>query len=157
MAADHEPSMPLPHPVRLLRRPPPSPHRSRPRLGNPVFEPAGRPALGGTTWLWVRTDLDVTTAARARRELSAVVRPGRNPGSVLVFLGHECFVDLRGLRLLVETAEQARSCGGALAVVAPPRCLERLVQVSRLGAQLPLVATARQATWWVRTRGTGLL
>lgn len=154
MAADHVPS--IPHPVRLLRRPPPSPHRSRPRLGNPVFEPAGRPALGGTTWLWVRTDLDVTTAARARRELSAIVRPGRNPGSVLVYLGPECFVDVRGLRLLIETAERVRSCGGALAVVAPPRCLERLVQLSQLGAQLPLVATARQATWWVRTRGTGL-
>ena len=92
-----------------------------------------------------------------RDRLSTVVRSGRNPGNVLVHLGHECFVDLRGLRLLVETAERARSCGGALAVVAPPRCLERLVQVSQLGAQLPLVATARQALWWVRTRGKGLL
>jgi len=122
-----------------------------------VFEQVGRPTPGGTTWLWVRTDLDQATAAKARRELSTVVRPGRNPGSVLVHLGHECFVDVRGLRLLVDTAERVRSYGGALAVVAPPRCLERLVQVSQLGAQLPLIATPRQATWRVRTRGTGLL
>jgi len=155
MAADHVPS--IPPRVRQLRRPPASSHRSRPRLGNPVFEQVGRPTPGGTTWLWAWTDLDVTTAERARRELSTVVRPGRNPGSVLVHLGDECFVDVRGLRLLVETAERARSCGGGLAVVAPPRCLERLVQVSRLGAELPLVATIRQAIWWVRTRGTGLL
>jgi len=154
MAADHVPS--IPHRVRLLRRPPAS-HRSRPRLGNPVFEQVGRPTPDGVTWLWAWADLDVTTAEKARRELSIIVRPGRNPGSVLVHLGHECFVDVRGLRLLVETAERVRSYGGALAVVAPPRCLERLVQVSQLGAQLPLVATARQALWWVRTRGKGLL
>jgi len=159
MAAEHAPSTPLPHPLRLLRRDlAGSCHpRSRLRSGFAVFDQIGRPAPDAVTWLWARTDLDLATVARARRDLSAVVRPGRNPGSVLVYLGHECFVDLRGLRLLVDTARQVRFLDGALAVVAPPHCLERLMQVGQAHTELPLVSTARQAVWWVRTRGTGLL
>ena len=120
-----------------------------------VFEQAGQPTAGGVTWLWARTDLDSATTARARRELSALVR--RSPGSVLLYLGLERFVDLRGLRLLVATARRIRLRGGDLAVVAPPRCLRRLVQLCRVEAELPLVSTARQAARWARTRGTGVL
>jgi anti-anti-sigma factor len=116
-----------------------------------VFDLVGRPAAGGPTWLWARADLDIATVGRARRELSALVAPGRNPGTVLVYLGPDRFVDLRGLRLLVDTARRVRAGGGDLAVVAPPRCLRRLVQLVRLDAELPLVATARQAAWRART------
>jgi anti-anti-sigma factor len=122
-----------------------------------VFEQVGRPSPGGVTWPWARADLDPATVARARIELSAVVTPRRGPGNVLVFLGHECFVDLRGLRLLVDTARRVRALDGALAVVAPPRCLERLMQLGHVDTELPLVPTARHAAWWVRTHGTGLL
>jgi anti-anti-sigma factor len=122
-----------------------------------VFDQVGRPTAGGATWLWALADLDMATVASARRELSALVAPGRNPGNVLVYLGPERFVDLRGLRLLVQTARRVRARGGDLAVVAPPRCLRRLVRLGRVDAELPLVTTARQAAWWARTRGTGLL
>jgi anti-anti-sigma factor len=122
-----------------------------------VFDQVGRPTAGGPTWLWARADLDMATVASARRELAALVAPGRNPGNVLVYLGPERFVDLRGLRLLVQTAQRVRARGGDLAVVAPPRCLQRLVRLGRVDAELPLVATARQAAWWARTRGTGLV
>jgi anti-anti-sigma factor len=122
-----------------------------------VFEQVGRPSPGGVTWLWARADLDMATVASARRELSALVAPGRSPGTVLVYLGSELFVDLRGMRLLVDAARRVRAHGGDLAVVAPPRCLQRLVRLARVDAELPLVATARQAAWRARTRGAGLL
>jgi anti-anti-sigma factor len=122
-----------------------------------VFEQVGRPTAGGVTWLWARADLDMATVAAARTELSALTAPARNPGNVLVYLGPDRFVDLRGLRLLVDTAWRVRARGGGLAVVAPPRCLVRLVRLARLDAELPLVATARQAAWWARTHGKGVL
>ena len=158
MAAGHVPSTPPPpRPLQLhrhdgggLRRTARSPVRA-------VFEHVGRPASGGVTWLWARADLDSATVAAARRELSLLIGPGHNPGNVLVYLGPECFVDLRGLRLLVDTARRVRLRGGALAVVSPPRCLRRMVQLDGIDAELPLVSTARQATWWARTRGTGIL
>jgi anti-anti-sigma factor len=168
MDADHVPPTPstrLPHPVRLLRAGGAVGHRPRSRLlprrrptrNHLVFEQVGRPAAGGLTWLWSQSDLDLATVPSARRELSALLPPGYNPGTVLVYLGPERFVDLRGLRLLVDTARRVRSRGGALAVVAPPPSLRRLVQLSRSDTELPLIATARQAAWWARTGGTGLL
>ena len=108
------------------------------------------------TWLWARGDLDLATVASARRELATVLPPGHNPGNVLVYLGHERFVDLRGLRLLVDTTRRVRSRDGALAVVAPPPSLRRLVRLSQVDTELLLIATARQAARWARARGTGL-
>lgn len=156
MAAERLPAIPTPRQVRL---PPtgavrPRSPRCRPRAA--VFEQVGRPTPGGITWLWARTDLDMATVAGARRELAVLLAPERDPGVVLLYLGRERFVDLRGLRLLVGTAGQARSRGGTLAVVAPPYSLVRLVRLGRVGADLPLVATARQAVRWARAGGTGV-
>src|SRR5690348_14652320 len=91
-----------------------------PQTAAPVFELVGLPTAGGVTWAWARQDLDMATVATARRELSALLEPVRGPGTVLVYLGLECFVDIRGLRLLVDTAAEVQCRGGALAVVAPP-------------------------------------
>jgi anti-anti-sigma factor len=124
-----------------------------PQPAEPVFERVGLPTAGGVTWLWARRDLDMATVATARRELSALLEPVFGPCTVLVYLGHECFVDIRGLRLLVDTAAEVRRRGGALGVVAPPRCLRRLVQLALLDAALPLIPTARQAVGWAHTHG----
>jgi anti-anti-sigma factor len=156
MAAEHVPSSPLPHPIRLRRPGSAVPHRRRLPPVAAVFEQVGRPTTDGVTWLWARTDLDVATVGRARTELSAVFTSRHEAGNVLVHLGRECFVDLRGLRVLVDAARRIRSLGGALAVVAPPRSLTRLMQAGHVDVELPLIPTARQAAWWVRTHGTGL-
>jgi anti-anti-sigma factor len=122
-----------------------------------VFEQVGRPTPGGVTWLWVQADLDLATAAAARRELSALLPPERNPGIVLLHLGCERFVDLRGLSLLIDTARRVRLQGGALAVVAPPHSLVRLVRLGRVDAELPLFGTARAAARWACAGGKGVL
>ncbi|MDT0352005.1 STAS domain-containing protein [Pseudonocardia charpentierae] len=120
-----------------------------------MFDLAGQSSPGGVGWVWARTDLDTATVATARRELSSLLTTTGGVGTLLVYLGSECFVDLRGLRLLVEVAAQLRSQGGALAVVAPPYCLRQMVRLGRLEAQLPLLRTARQAASWARTHGSG--
>jgi anti-anti-sigma factor len=120
-----------------------------------VFDVVGQSAPGGVSWVWARTDLDMATVATARRELSSLLTTTGGAGALLVYLGSECFVDLRGLRLLVEVAAQLRSRGGALAVVAPPHCLRQMVRLGELGAALPLLRTARHAASWARTHGAG--
>jgi anti-anti-sigma factor len=120
-----------------------------------VFDVVGQSAPGGVSWVWARTDLDMATVATARRELSSLLTTTGGAGALLVYLGSECFVDLRGLRLLVEVAAQLRSRGGALAVVAPPHCLRQMVRLGELGAQLPLLRTARHAASWARAHGSG--
>jgi anti-anti-sigma factor len=97
----------------------------------------------------------MATVATARRELSPLLKRTSGVDTLLVYLGSECFVDLRGLRLLVEAAAQLRSRGGALAVVAPPHCLRQMVRLSGLGAELPLLRTTRHAVSWARTHGSG--
>jgi anti-anti-sigma factor len=115
------------------------------RRNGSVFELVGRPTANGVTWVWARSDLDMLTEARARADLGALFVGDSAPRFVLVYLGTERFVDVRGLRLLIETAGQVRCEGGDLVVVAPPWCVERMIGVLNVGDQLPVVATARQA------------
>src|SRR6185312_16127602 len=119
------------------------------------FDVVGLSAPCGVGWVWARADLDIATVATARRELSSLLTTIGDAGTLLVYLGAECFVDLRGLRLLVEVAAQLRSRGGALAVVAPPHCLRQMVRLGELGAELPLLRTARHAATWAHTHGSG--
>jgi hypothetical protein len=147
MAAGQLPSARV---IDRVRLDPARPYRTRSGADGPVFELIGRPSPGGVTWAWARTDLDTATVVTAKRELSPLLTGADPPGVVLVYLGHECFVDLRGLRLLIGTAARIRSRGGVLAVVAPPRCLRLMAQLGRIGADLPLIPTARQALWWAR-------
>ena len=105
----------------------------------PVFEVVDGPSSGGVTCLRARADLDRASVERARAELARLFVPGPGPRRLLVHLGGDCFVDLAGLRLLREVAGQAQQGGGALAVVAPPRCLTRMLSCLELVAQLPVV------------------
>lgn len=120
-----------------------------------MFDLVGRPTPRGVTWAWLQDDLDSSSVGRARRQLGALLAPGVCPHRVLVYLGVECFVDLRGLRLLLEVAAHVRTCGGALAVVAPPRCLVRMITLFALEEELPMVESVRRAVWWARTNGGG--
>lgn len=111
----------------------------------PVFEVVGRPTASGVTWVWARASLDRASEARARADLGGLLGGVGVPLVVLVYLGAERFVDVRGLRLLLELAGEVRDAGGSLAVVAPPRSLRTMLRVLDLGDQLPLVATTQEA------------
>ncbi len=115
-----------------------------------VFHIVGRPTRTGPTWVWTRDDLDLATTAAARAELAGLFVGDTPPRYVLLYVGVERFVDVRGLRLLVQAARWARDGGGDLAVVAPPRCLRRMVASLDVRDDLFLATDARQALRWVR-------
>ena len=117
----------------------------------PVFDVVGRSTSRGTTWLWAREDLDAASTGRARIQLSSLFSRGTGPQRLLVYLGTDRFVDLRGLRLLLDLAAQTRRHGGVLTVVAPPRCLTATVSMLDLEETLPMVGSTRRALWWART------
>lgn len=120
---------------------------------SPVFHLVGRPTRTGPTWVSIQDDLDLATEPAARAELAALLAHDTAPRSVLVHLGEERFVDVRGLRLLLDAARRARSCGGDLAVVAPPHCLRWMVTRLDLVDELFLADDPRQALRWARARG----
>ena len=125
-------------------------------VGSGVFDVVGRPTYVGPVWVWAQSDLDLATEPAARTELAGLLSAATEPPVVLVYLGAECFVDVRGLRLLVGAARQARSRGGDLAVVAPPHCLRWMVDRFGLDDELFLAPDARSAARWGRTAGRHL-
>jgi anti-anti-sigma factor len=118
--------------------------------GRTVLHVVGRPTRTGPTWVWAQDDLDLATVPAARAKLDELFADATTPRFVLVYVGGERFVDVRGLRLLVETARRARRCGGDLAVVAPPRCLRLMVARFGLGDELFLAPDVRHAARWTR-------
>ena len=122
------------------------------RARETVFEIVGDAAPRGITWAWARQDLDTVTAKAARAELNGLFAGPDDPDHLLVHLGAECFVDLRGLRVLVDVAARIRRSGGVVVVVAPPHCVRAMVGLFHLDRELPLAATAQDAVRWVRTR-----
>ena len=84
----------------------------------------------------------MAAAPAAWQELTTLVAPTDGPDRLLVHLGVKCFVDLHGLRVLVDIGAQLQVRGGELVVVGPPRCLRLMVEVTGLGAGIPFVSTA---------------
>ena len=134
----------------------------------PVFDVVGGggPGRGGSRGGWAREDLDHESVGRARVQLAALFDEEPGPRRLLVYLGGDCFVDLRGLRLLLDLGAQLRCRGGALVVVAPPLCLTEMLAVLDLaealicqaleqGRAVPLVDSVRRAAWWARTSTRG--
>ncbi len=119
-----------------------------------VFEFVGRTAHGATSWVWLRADLDMATVPDARAELGTFLAPGDAAqaqafGRMLIHLGVEVFVDLHGLRLLIEVTAQVRTGGGELHLIDPPRCVRVMVRVLDLDDALSLVDQAQLAPEWV--------
>jgi anti-anti-sigma factor len=117
----------------------------------PVFELPGRAMPRGVRWVRARQDLDLATVSRARAELTSLLSASDHV-CVLVHLGVDCFVDLHGLRLLVDLTAQARQHQAELVVVAAPRCLRRTARLAGLDSRLNLAPTARQGFRRARAR-----
>jgi anti-anti-sigma factor len=118
----------------------------------PVFDLVGESNSRGLVWAWLRCDLDVATASGARVELTGLLGGLDGPDVVVVYIGFERFVDLRGVRVLVEVAMSLRDRGGEMVLVAPPRCLQMIVELTGVGSELTLAATPWHATEWLKRR-----
>lgn len=106
-----------------------------------------RPVIGGaSSVLLVRAaaDLDAASEPVVRRELRTACAAG-GAGWVLLYLGEQVFVGVRGLAVLLEASAWARASGRGLLVVAPPPSLQRMVEVLDLGRRLRCVPSAWEA------------
>lgn len=122
-----------------------------------AFDIVRQPKADGVTWAWAQSDLDMASESTARAELAEVL-DGDGDGAaavLIVCLGPECFVDVRGLRLLLYASERLRKRNGQLLVVAPPLCLRRMIDLLRLSDVIPTLFSAQQAASWVRARTGG--
>jgi anti-anti-sigma factor len=118
----------------------------------PVFTFAEQPNNAALMWAWLQCDLDVATASAAHAELSGLLDDLDGPTVVLVHFGVDHFVDLRGLRVLVQIAMSLSDRGGEMVVVAPPRCLRLIVNLTGVGAGLSVAATPQRAIEWLNGR-----
>lgn len=95
----------------------------------------------------------MAAAPAARRELTDLLGASDGVDRVLVHLGPECFVDLYGLRVLVDVDVRLRLRGVELVVVGPPRSLRIMIDVTGLGAGLTVASTAPRADRRARPGG----
>ena len=108
-----------------------------------VFELATDRGAPGVTWIRARVDLDMATVPSGRRELAAMCTDGVR--WLLVDIGASCFVDARGLQMLLDTSRTLRDRGGELLVVSDSRALRRVLQILNLDGDLVLRRSAREA------------
>jgi anti-sigma B factor antagonist len=91
---------------------------------------------GMTATVAVRGELDIATAARLVDEVTLLTC--NSPRHVTVDLEETTFVDLSGLRGLVEAQRKARASGGDIVVHAPPRSLRKVLALAGADAVLVL-------------------
>jgi anti-anti-sigma factor len=87
-------------------------------------------------------ELDLVTAHRAR---AAIRRAQADTRELVCDLGDVWFVDLAGLRVLLDAAAHAKLTGGHLAVTDCPPIVPRMLQLLRLEDWLDIRSAPRSA------------
>ena len=91
----------------------------------------------GRTLIVPSGELDIATTPALEQ---AIAEATAEPGAELVLdLRELTFMDSTGLRTLAQTNARAEAAGFTLAIVRGPRQIERVLEISGLGALLPLV------------------
>ncbi len=94
---------------------------------------------GGATRIAPSGELDIATNPVLEQAIAAATS---EPGARLVLdLRELTFMDSTGLRTLAQTNARAANDGFTLAIVRGPRQIDRVLEISGLGALLPLVDT----------------
>jgi anti-anti-sigma factor len=87
-------------------------------------------------------ELDLATAERAR---DAIRRAQAEAGALICDLGDVWFVDLTGLRTLLDAAASAKRNGGRLTIANCPPIVPRMLALLRLEDALKIEAAPRSA------------
>ncbi|WP_203923494.1 STAS domain-containing protein [Rugosimonospora africana] len=103
-----------------------------------------RDADDGVMCVRLLADLDLATEGAARMRLARLCRD-EAVRCLLVMAGPDRFVGLRGLDVLIDASARMRRRGRSLVVVDPPVSLRLMTEALRLGGQLRVIATVRQA------------
>jgi anti-anti-sigma factor len=121
--------------------PPPSAQPPEPGIGS-AFSAFRLADAAGTVQLMLVGELDLLTADRAR----AALRWAQEETSTLVCdLGDVWFVDLSGLRALVDATAHARRIGGRLTFVNCPSIVPRMLAILEIEDALEIAVPARPA------------
>lgn len=89
-------------------------------------------------------DLDVASERRAREELAPLCSGGGDHRRIVVTIGERCFVDVRGLAVLIDAARVAHRRQREFVVVAGDGPLRACVEALALQAELPIVSSLAQ-------------
>lgn len=94
-----------------------------------VFELVGVAGAEGVTRVRAVADLDLLSASAGYVQLLTMWRNGPPDGRLVVELDAGCFVDVRGLRMLLEIGRMLRSRGGAMVLVSSSRTVARVLAI----------------------------
>ena len=94
-----------------------------------VFELAEFPDAAGLSWVRAVADLDLLSASDGYAQLLTIWRGGPLDRRLVVELDTGCFVDVRGLRMLLEISRVVRSQGGAMVLLASSRTVGRVLAI----------------------------
>jgi anti-anti-sigma regulatory factor len=110
----------------------------------PLAAPSGsRP--GDSVRLAALVDLDLASERRARQELAPLCSGGGDHQRIIVTIGERCFVDVRGLAVLIDAARAARRRHRELVVIAGSGPLRACVDALGLHAELRVVDAPAEA------------
>jgi anti-sigma B factor antagonist len=96
----------------------------------------------GYTVITLAGEIDVTTAPRLRKRLTALASSGR---PVVADLNQASFLDTAGLGVLAAAAQQAAASGGSLHIVSPRHQVRRILTLTGMDQQLSLAPTQAAA------------
>jgi anti-sigma B factor antagonist len=96
----------------------------------------------GYTVITLAGEIDVTTAPRLRKRLTALASSGR---PVVADLNQTSFLDAAGLGVLAAAAQQAAASGGSLHIVSARHQVRRILTLTGMDQQLSLAPTQAAA------------
>jgi hypothetical protein len=91
------------------------------QLDRSVFELVEVPDPDGVTWIRAVADLDRLSATAGYAQLLTIWRSGPPNGRLVVEFDSGCFIDVQGLRMLLEISRVVRSQGGTVVLVSSSR------------------------------------
>ena len=94
-----------------------------------VFELVEVADAEDVTWVRAVADLDRLSAPKGYAQLLTVWRSGPLNGRLGVELDSGCFIDVRGLRMLLEFTREVRSRGGTVVLVSSSRTVARALAI----------------------------
>jgi anti-anti-sigma factor len=94
-----------------------------------------------TITLAALVDLDVASERRAREELAPLCSGAGDHQRIVLSIGERCFVDVRGVAVLVEAARAARRRDRELVIVAGPGSLRICVDALGLDTELRIAGS----------------
>jgi anti-anti-sigma factor len=112
-----------------------------------VFELVEVPDAEDLSWVRAVADLDLLSASDGYAQLLTIWRNGPLDRRLVVELDSGCFVDVRGLRMLLEIRRGVRQQGGVLVLLSSSWTVARVLSILDPTGELPFsrsVADAQQ-------------